>query len=348
MPLSLQQIGQLANEFDINQWDLPRLTLFAASFNVNLGNLAMNGFKETAYSFVMEMNRGVPPRDRELLLALSRENNERLADVAREMLRPGFFPPGDAHEALLLGRTAFVARKELREKISEFTNPGPNDTHVLIVRGSEPGGKSYSWEFLRHLAISVAGVQPVRLNLKGTNYTPRQFVQQAMNLLRLKPDQDLPELADNPQLARTSPLLNSFKGRFVDLDRPYWLVIDDLNEPSVTPAVRETAYAMAFVVEELKPDKLWLVLLGYNPEIIDPDLRWVAQDDANFPGASSVARFFVSIAQASGTPLETAQAEQIANLLFNQYPKKLDKEAMGRLTVAFEQMSQKIRSGQTP
>ena len=344
--MSPQQISQLANEFELQQWDQPRLSVFAASLGINLSQIARGSFKETVYNFILEMHKGIPPRDREMLQALTREANPRLAGLAREMLKPGFFPPGDAHEALMLGRAAFIARKELRERLWEFTNPANYDTHVLIVSGTQPGGKSYSWEFLRHLAASVAGVQAVRLNLKGTNYTPRQFVQQAMKLLGLKAEEDLPDLIDNPQLARTSPLINAFKARFVDVNKPYWLVIDDLNEPTVTPEIRETAYAMAFVIEEMKPSMLWIALLGYNSEIVDPDLRFVAKDDASFPGPSAVARFFETVAQASGVQLEKTRAEQYANLLFGQYP-ILNKEAMGKLTMAFEQMSEKIRSGST-
>jgi hypothetical protein len=346
MPLTGQETVRLADEIS-QQIDVPSLTLLASDLGVQLQNVAAPGtLKEQALALVAHLNTRMPSRDRELLQILQRQGNGRLRTVATEMLQPRYFSPtGDAHDAILLGRTAFVARASLRRQLREFTHPSPYSTRVLVVRGSEPGGKSYSWEFLRHLATQTAGTFPQRLRLRNTQYTPREFMEQAFRLLHLDPAA-LPVLTDQPQLTRIDPLVNAFKGQVPRLERPYWLVLDDLNDPSVTPEIRAVAYALAYSVEEMRPPNLWLALLGYNEEITDPDLRHVAQDEAEFPSRERVAEHFVALS-APANPLGLGRAREIAYALYQGF-EKLDREAMSKLTFMVEGIGEKLITGVHP
>ncbi len=154
MPLTTLQITELAKAFH-EEWDLPTLTLFASRLDVNLINIAPDGsLKERAIKFIIYLRDFLPPRDNELLEKLRVDGNARLKAIANAMLTPWYFPTGDPHDAIVLGRIAFVNRTDLRQVLRDFTNPSHHTTHVLIVRGDQPGGKSYSWEFIRHLAAS--------------------------------------------------------------------------------------------------------------------------------------------------------------------------------------------------
>jgi hypothetical protein len=347
MPLTPQQITRLADVF-YEQWDIPMLVLFAKDrLEIDLNNLAPSGnLKERALKLIMEMNGSFPARDRLLLEKLQLYGNANLKAIANELLAPTFYSPtGDPHDAIVLGRTAFVDRSDLRSFIREFTNPTPFTTRILIVRGDQPCGKSYSWEFVRHLALSSVGAVPHRLRLKNTSYTPRQLFEQVGILLRLDTSK-MPQMSDDPQLARIDPLIIWFKSELPTLTRAYWLVIDDLNDPSVTPAMREAAYAIAYYVEEAKQN-LWVALLGYNEPIIDPELRYIAQESARFPDAALVAKHFEDIAKVSPKPLTFARAQEIAELLFTKFS-KIDKEAMIKLTFIIETMGEKLKLGQQP
>jgi hypothetical protein len=218
---------------------------------------------------------------------------------------------------------------------------------VLVVRGEEPCGKSYTWEFLRHLAGATVGAEAQRLRLGRTGYTPREVVEEAFRLLRLDKT-DLPPMTDDPQLARIEPLITEFKGQLPEMKgQRYWLVIDDLNDPDVLPAAVETAFALAQAVEETKPDRLWIALLGYNVPITDAELRWVAQDDSTFPDPECVARHFRSLSETSPNPVTAERALEIAKVLFSAYA-QLDKAAMIELTPKLEQIGEKLRDGQQP
>jgi hypothetical protein len=348
MPLTGAQITSLADSFEASGWSVPQLTLFADSLGLDLNQIAPAGsFKQRALQFIAEMNKGIPPRDRELLEALRDRGNAVLRAAANELLKPSYFSPtGDPHDAILLGKRAFVDRADLRQVLRDFTNPNPLTTRVLIVRGEEPGGKSYSFFFLQHLASSSVGARVMRLRVAGKNYTPRKFFEQVFGLLGLDAGR-LPPLTDDPQLARIDALVNVFKNQINGLKEPYWLIVDDLNDPSVTPAIREAAYAVAFSVEEVKPDNLWVALLGYNSPITDDELRFAAQEEAQFPTPALAASHFDAVSKASPNPLPENRAREIADRLFEKFP-KLDKEAMIKLTDLFERTSDRLRQGMHP
>jgi hypothetical protein len=350
MALNDAQIDLLANELDQHSDDA-RLQLMATDLGVSWANLTngISPFRERAKRLIVELTRPLPPRDGELLEMVRTRGNARLQAVVGQLMAPTYYSPtGDAHDAIVLGRTAFIARPDLRTRIREFTTGVNNFTaRMLVVRGSTPGGKSYTWEYLRHLALATVGAQPFYLRLKGKGeaYTPRHLFDEVFRLLNLDPSA-LPPLTDDPQLARLDALLATFKGKVPTLTRRYWLVLDDLNDPTVTPAVREAAFAIAQAAEELKPQTLWIALLGYN-EPIPPELRHILHDDAEYPTAVLVARHLQAISNGGPNPLDGDRASEIADLLFQKFG-TLDKAAMIALTIDVEQLGEKLRQGLQP
>jgi hypothetical protein len=324
--------------------DLPRLALIATDMGVNLGSWVPEGsLRDRAFKFISRLNSEIPPRDRVFLEWLRGRGNAIVRDMVDRLLTPTYLEPEDGERnAIVLGRAPFIGRPDLRAAIEPFTNPSRLTTRVLVVRGEKPGGKSYSWGYLQHLAFSTVGATPFRMSLKNTNYTPRDLLVRALDLLRLDSSR-MPPMIDDPQLARIEPLINWVKGQLPLLDRPYWLVIDDLNDESVTVETREAAYALAYCAEEARMD-LWVVLLGYNRPITDSFLGSIAIDEASFPDAELVARHLERLARSSPMPLPLAQAREYATLLFSKYP-VIDKENMTKLQMDVQDIGQKLRSG---
>lgn len=353
MRLNARQIAELAGELRVHSNE-EKLRLIAADIGLILDDSGGDSAHMLAIKLITASNTEFPPRDAELLEAIHGRGNARLKAVVDKLRRPGFFAPPDAagdmdpHEAILLGPVAFVNRSDLRESLRKFTYPDAYSTRVLIVRGTEPCGKSYTWEFLRHLATATVGAIPQWLPLKEGYKTPHDFMAAVFGLIGLDPAR-LPALPDDPQQARSiTPLINAFQGQLPSMsDKWFWLVIDDLNVPGVTPEVRETAFAVAQVVEKTKPNHLWVVLLGYNAPLDDQNLRYVAQEDARFPDPECVADHLCWIADQSPKPLTRERAQEIADLLFDQY-QPLDKAAMEKLTPKLEEMGAKLRMGEQP
>jgi hypothetical protein len=347
MPLSGQQVVDLSSVMG-DVMDVPALDLCADNLGIGLGRLSgATTPKDRARDLITHVLALIPPRDRELLEELTKHPSARLQTIANQLLTPTFTSPtGRALDAIALGPVAFVDRGDLRKALDPFVRSSDVTTRVLVVRGEQPCGKSYTWQFLRHMAKnSNVPATPIPLPLINTNYTPKQFLEQAFRSLGLEPG--MPTTIDDPQEALIDPLIASFNNQVSRLERAYWLVIDDLNDPGVNPMVRETAYALASAVEKLRPERLWLVLLGFNSEITDPDLRNIAQEDARFPDTELLAAHFEAMAGVSPNPLPTAQAREIAAALLSAHP-TLDKPAMIKLTPLVEGIGAKLLLGLHP
>jgi hypothetical protein len=349
MSLTATDVGRLAGEIAL-QLDLPAVELLAVDLGVQHELPAGGTLKERAFRLISHLNNNLPPRDRELLERLRSGANARLQQVATDLLRPAFISPtGKPKDAVLLGRAAFIARPRLREMLDqEFTVPLPSTTHVLIVQGgNDPSGKSYSFWFLQHLAFQAVNALATRLSAIKVP-SALELMRRTLEQLAL-PTDALVLPADSPQSAREiESLIPAFKGQIRRLTTPFWLVLDDLNDPNVLPEVRDAAYAMAKAVEEERPAFLWIVLLGYNDEVVDDVLRFAAIEDAEFFNAALAAEFLDVVAKASAVTLQANRARDIADLLFEKYKPTRNKAGMKLLTTDLEKTAAMLRKGLQP
>ena len=123
--------------------DPAALDLVARDLGVDLAREgAPPDIKERALILIVKLGQPVPPKHAELLDRLSRHGNVLLRNKALELLRPTYFPGGDPRQAIMLGRKSFYARPGLRERVSEFLNPSPFTSRILIVSGQVPGGQA--------------------------------------------------------------------------------------------------------------------------------------------------------------------------------------------------------------
>jgi hypothetical protein len=348
MPLNAHQIDGLANAIEAD-WSVAGLTMFAWDFwQIDPGNLAPNArLKVQARTFIHELNSRLPPADRDLLVKMRDHSGvPALATIATSLLDPPYLSPTqDPHDAIVLGRAAFVDRSTLRNNLREFTNPSPTTTRVLIIRGDQPCGKSYSWWFLRHLAKASLGADATRVQLAEMSFTrPKELMEEVFLKLGLELGQ-LPPMADEPQLARVTPLISSFIHQARRMRDRYWLVIDDLNDPRVDPAIRDAAYAIACSVEKEGPENLWVILIGYNAAITDEDLRWIKLDDARFPDAQLLAQHFEYIAAAVCCPITAEQARAYADDILGAVSRPTKAEMIS-LTKIIESVGERLRLGQ--
>lgn len=237
----------------------------------------------------------------------------------------------------------------MRELLDEeFIDPQPTTTHVLIVQGgNDPSGKSYSFGFLQHLAFQAVNALATRLSAIEVP-SALEMMRRVLEQLAL-PTDALVLPADSPQSARAiESLIPIFKGQIRRLTTPIWLVLDDLNDPNVLPEVREAAYAMAKAVEEERPAFLWIVLLGYNDQIVDDVLRFAAIEDAEFFSSALAAEFVDVVAKASAVTLQADRAQEIADLLFQKHKPTKNKAGMKMLTMDLEKTAAMLRKGLQP
>lgn len=346
MRLTGKEVDELVDEI-VRQLDRPMLTTFLSDhMEMSLANETPNGaaFRTEAMTVINLLNNAQPPRNSTFLLEQLRTNAPNLAlrTLATRLLTPTYFSPtNNVVDAILLGQVPFVDRKPTRELLREFVHPSHVTPRVLVVRGDRPSGKSYTWEFLRHLAYET-GATPQRLRLADTGYTPRQVAADIVRLVGC-PQMPLPPMADDPQDTHVQPLVNSLVGLIPALPRRYWLVLDDLNHDSVGKPVREFAYAFALAVEDNRHENLHLALLGYNDPIVHTGLKG-RTDHPRFPDVGLLAEHLAHMAAAGDKPLSVELATRYAELLLERHS-PLSKESMQLLTDDIRTMGCRLREG---
>ncbi|WP_230883152.1 trypsin-like peptidase domain-containing protein [Streptomyces venezuelae] len=176
--------------------------------------------------------------------------------------------PRDPFDSMLLkhGTEAFLGRSELREKLRGFL-ADPEQT-VLVVDGPPDSGRSYTYEFIRHLGQHY-GFRPVRVTLSRTSTAAR--LMERLAAFVAGPGAD--EVSLNP--TRLNDPLPSFEdaahrivGRATTAAESFWIVLDDCDRLDPNSDVWDCVGVLARAVYEHTPVRKEtvprLVLLGYS------------------------------------------------------------------------------------
>ncbi|MFN2141835.1 MAG: hypothetical protein ACK2U5_15210 [Candidatus Promineifilaceae bacterium] len=349
MSLRPKQINDLVDAF--SAWSLPRLREFAQLLDYDLAKEAPNcaNIRLCARAFISAMNAARPPRDREMLELLQTEGNAALRNLATLLLEPDYVPTveNDFYSAISLGETAFIGRDGLRREIRNFTNEGVYSTRVLVVSGSDPCGKSYTYCYLKHLADKVGAEFADPLNVRQRNPTTREFFEAVGRKLRLNmKETDFPEAEDDPQEAKVWPYSDWLDGQIDTLEEPRWLTIDELNHPEVGRPALEAAFELARLAES-KQKNLWVALLGYNDPTVAATLKQAVKEQPRFPNAAEVVTYFKRMAQEGQLQLQAGEALGWAQALFPAGA-TIDKEFMENTIREIERQGNNLARGIRP
>ncbi|MGB8860311.1 MAG: hypothetical protein WCC60_13680 [Ilumatobacteraceae bacterium] len=309
MPIQRAEIKQIARAIS-DGWTGSELAL---KLNDHLGvSLAdvmppAETYPEGVVKVVCNLCARQPSLRAPLLWLMRDHGTSDMVTVAVELLTPSYFSPsGLPIDAMTLGPRSFIDRADLRQRLAAFEQPSLYTSRVAVIAGEQPGGKSYSWYFLQHLAAAwgVGNIQSLSLS-KLSPLSPYHLVASALQLLHLE-GVSLPPFIDTPQLAHVNPLEIAFQGALPQLEDRFWLVIDDLNDVAVDTIVKEMAYAMARAAEQLKSN-LFVVLIGYNQPIMDELFSFAVRDSARFPDASEIAHHVTQLVNRGGVELVTSE-----------------------------------------
>ncbi|MEU3747191.1 MULTISPECIES: trypsin-like peptidase domain-containing protein [Streptomyces] len=176
--------------------------------------------------------------------------------------------PRDPFDSMLLkhGTEAFLGRTELREKLRGFL-ADPEQT-VMVVDGPPDSGRSYTYEFIRHLGQHY-GFRPVRVTLSRTSTAARLMERLSAFVAGHGAD----EVSLNP--TRLNDPLPSFEdaahrivSRATAAEESFWIVLDDCDRLDPNSDVWDCVGVLARAVYEHTPVRKEtvprLVLLGYS------------------------------------------------------------------------------------
>ncbi|WP_190344749.1 hypothetical protein [Streptomyces venezuelae] len=164
------------------------------------------------------------------------------------------------------GAEVFIDRLDLRKRLREFVED-PDKT-VLVVDGEPDSGRSYTYNFIRHLGVHCE-FRPVRVTLNQTS-TAEQVVQRLAEFVA-DPRTGISPL--NPtQLNDPLPSVDAAVHRIVSqataASEQFWLVLDECDKLDVNSDVWDCIGKLALAIYEHTPVRRHtaprLVLLGYS------------------------------------------------------------------------------------
>ncbi|WP_309052338.1 trypsin-like peptidase domain-containing protein [Streptomyces sp.] len=178
--------------------------------------------------------------------------------------------PRDPFLSTLLkhGTEAFLDRAELREKLRSFTADA--ERPVLVVDGPPDSGRSYTYEFIRHLG-QHCGFRPVRVTLSRTT-TANRLVERLAAFVAGPGHDDIPlnPTRLNDPLPAYEDAVHRVVARAAASGERFWLVLDDCDRLDPGSDTWDCIGILARAVYEHAPVRSGtaprLVLLGYATE----------------------------------------------------------------------------------
>jgi hypothetical protein len=255
-------------------------------------------------------------------------------------------PQTDPYERIWLrGGRPFINRRQFRQNVRRLL--APDQTHVLVVRGTSRSGKSYSRWFLEHIAQATRSLDYVLVDLiKLADSKPDLSacdLAQALNL-RLKLDYYFSQTADvDGRPFKIEPFMLHMERVLSERSsRPILLVFDGFGQVNLTKPSIEVVERIAQMAEETQYGRLVLALLGFDMDL-PPDIHpYVGLDQTcNFSQddlIDFITQFYTQILRRAKPQLqinESVVASAVAHLLPELSKAPNNVEFAGRATATF-------------
>lgn len=164
------------------------------------------------------------------------------------------------------GTEAFIDRQDLRETLRRFI--ADPDKFILLVDGEPGSGRSYTYNFLRHIG-QHSGFRPVRVTLSRTS-TAAQVVRRLADFVA-DPRAGVSPLNPtdlNDVLPSIDEAAHWVAGRATTVEERLWLVLDECDKLDPSSDVWDFIGQLAMAIYEhaaVRGDEApRLVLLGYG------------------------------------------------------------------------------------
>jgi hypothetical protein len=277
---------------------------------------------------------------------------EALGDLGSEVgTFVGAGAPCPTTTLFVLGTMPFIDRRSLRETLRELTEQD-NLVKVVVVRGPEASGKSYSGHLIAHVANRKAGSRIVWVRLTeiepNFEFEPSDLMVAIASQLSLTVPKNLSKT--RTQDARiVQKLLDWLVGAFPkypDLFQPVWLILDDLNFTGCPLWVAEFAAGLAARVTRTQLPDLNLFLIGIEPERLPLETRFITlTDNAVPPTPDELWSFLLQASARSAKPLKPEQKDGVIPEIWGTKPPPLRHEDIVGIAIRAGAYIQKLSGG---
>ena len=234
----------------------------------------------------------------EAALAL-RPGNAQISAVSQE-LRPVLLDGADPYETLCLwGGQVLVDRQPLREAVKELRSA--EGRRILVVDGPPMSGKTYSRNYISHLASIMGGFRTICVDLErlavAGRVAPDVLAKSIASQMRLGKTPQHPWWK-GMLLAWTVHWNREFcdwlTGELAEREVNYWLVLDSFNRVRFLPqGTRDLIYELASRIET-HWHWMRLILLGYKEhDLLPRQVQGRLYEPLQRINEEEVRRFFV-------------------------------------------------------
>lgn len=208
---------------------------------------------------------------------------------------------GNKYDLYLLnpGRRPFINRSDLRQRLKELLE---EDYPVLIIRGPENSGKSFSYKLLEQ--VTPPGVQPLHVDFSspGSGRRARDLMEVLCARMGIEPRPSAGRRTTDVRHA--NELVDDLVGKYnAEPRRPRVVVIDGLNRIDLAKDVSHLVARLIAEVSNRQLPGIQLVLVGYS-ETFDQQFKPVVLvEDVAGITPTHLAQFFTKLGEADGRPL---------------------------------------------
>lgn len=226
---------------------------------------------------------------------------------------------GDKYELYLLnpGKRPFINRSDLRMRLKELLE---EDYPVLIIRGPERSGKSFSYKLLEQ--VTPQGVQPLHVDFSSPGSGRR--ARDLMNVLCTRMDivPRAPTGRRTTDVRHANELVDDLVGKYnAEPRRPRVVVIDGLNRVDLAKDVNHVIARLIAEVSNRQLPGIQLVLVGYSEAFDQQFQPVVLVEDVAAITPTHLAQFFAKLGEADGRAMgEDAVQGLVARALQNSPP----------------------------
>jgi len=172
----------------------------------------------------------------------------------------------------------FVNRHELRNHLQHITQDN-SQWRVLSLHGMGTCGKTYSWNFIREIALTI-GRRPVYADLSQSNFELMNACEEIARRLDLGWEPIKKMLEDDPQPQQVARRFWRELGvHSAKLSDSCWLVVDGLSSPKLDADVSQ--YLIPRLLAEISINPLpnvFPILIGENAKTVRQVRSWALHE----------------------------------------------------------------------
>lgn len=239
--------------------------------------------------------------------------------------KPPNLPDPSVAQVLVTG-TPFLDRTGLRQRIRNLGQTPPARP-ILVVSGETKSGKSYSAEYIDHLAISGQPFVPFRVKFprgSGRTYSPVGLARDILVNMGLAPDRLPVGFFENTTNNERFPydLAGKVLAEGQQLGKRFWIVLDSFKGEEMQKETGKFIDGLAQRIIESAP--LWqsfrLILIDFERSLLSIQPNRVDIDQIPVCGRSDVLDCVAEIFHRTGVPKSDEELEAVVARIMKDLP----------------------------